>query len=150
MYQSLKKSSKVPKVVKPTHKKTLLNTLGTSVINSPLSPSFLIYPGIKIEICFLSCRMVQGWWKLIDIYSREMSQIWVFSVFRSIAVLQFLFVRQIKSSCIPLLYQSNKFVAIKIIIFYSVFYGTKVLLNLTHLPLAEILFCCLNLILFFY
>ena len=35
-------SLKVPKVVKPTNKKTLLKTLGTSVINSPLSPFFLI------------------------------------------------------------------------------------------------------------
>ena len=29
--------TKVPKVVKPTNKKTLLKTLGTSVINSPMS-----------------------------------------------------------------------------------------------------------------
>ena len=35
-------SLKVPKVVKPTNKKMLLKTLGTSVMNSPLSPSFLI------------------------------------------------------------------------------------------------------------
>ena len=33
---------KVPKVVKPANKKMLLKTLGTSVINSPLSPSFLL------------------------------------------------------------------------------------------------------------
>ena len=30
--------SKVPKVVKPTNKKTLLKTLGTGLINSSLSP----------------------------------------------------------------------------------------------------------------
>ena len=36
------KLTKVLKVVKPTNKKTLLKTLGTSVINSPLSPLYLI------------------------------------------------------------------------------------------------------------
>ena len=36
-----KKLLKVPKVVKPTNRKTLLVTVGTSVINSPLSPFFL-------------------------------------------------------------------------------------------------------------
>ena len=36
-------SLKVPKVVKQTNKKTFLKILRTSVINSPLSPSFLGY-----------------------------------------------------------------------------------------------------------
>ena len=35
-------SLKVPKVIQPTNEKTLLNTLGTSAINSLLSPSFLL------------------------------------------------------------------------------------------------------------
>ena len=37
-----KNKSKVPKVVIPTNKKTFLKTLGTSVINRPMSPPFLI------------------------------------------------------------------------------------------------------------
>ena len=38
---TIQKSSKVLKVVKPKFKKMLSKTLGTSVVNSPLSPSFL-------------------------------------------------------------------------------------------------------------
>ena len=34
----LNKPIKVSKVVKPTNKETLLKTMGTSVINSPMSP----------------------------------------------------------------------------------------------------------------
>ncbi len=36
-------SLKVPNVVTPTNKKTILKTLGTRVINSPLSPPSLIF-----------------------------------------------------------------------------------------------------------
>ena len=43
------KSLKVPKVVNPTNKKTLLKSFGTSVINSPLSPLSL-FLGIFINI----------------------------------------------------------------------------------------------------
>ncbi len=41
-YEStIQNSLKVPKFVKPTYKKTILRILGTSLINSPYSPSFL-------------------------------------------------------------------------------------------------------------
>ena len=40
-------SLKVPRVVKPTNKKTLLKKLGTSVINSPLSPTSLSLHPLK-------------------------------------------------------------------------------------------------------
>ena len=39
---TIQKSSKVLKVVKPKFKKMLSKTLGTSVVNSPMSPSFLV------------------------------------------------------------------------------------------------------------
>ena len=42
----------VPKVVKQMNKKPLLKTLGTSVINNPLSPSFLVLK-LKLVITVL-------------------------------------------------------------------------------------------------
>ena len=40
--------TKVPKVIKPTNKKRYCMTLGTSVINSPMSPLSLIWSAIRI------------------------------------------------------------------------------------------------------
>ena len=47
-------SIKVIKVVKPTNKKMLPKTLGTNVINSPMSPSSLrlLYKIITTRFCY--------------------------------------------------------------------------------------------------
>ena len=40
--QTNQNSTKVHMIVKPTNKKSYFKTLGTSVINSPMSPTFLV------------------------------------------------------------------------------------------------------------
>ena len=40
--QTNQNSTKVHMIVKPTNKKSYCKTLGTSVINSPMSPPFLV------------------------------------------------------------------------------------------------------------
>ena len=45
---------RVPKVVKQTNKKTLLKILGTSVINSPLSPPLSLLTTLKVDLMLIS------------------------------------------------------------------------------------------------
>ena len=47
---TIQNSLKVPKVVKATNKKTLSKTLGTSVMNIPLSPSLLSTAATYLEL----------------------------------------------------------------------------------------------------
>ena len=64
MNQQIQNLTKVPKVVKPTNKKTLSKNFGTSEINSPMSPPSLnidnIFKGSKPTKTYLTVNNSQS------------------------------------------------------------------------------------------
>ena len=61
-------SFKVPKVVKTANKKTLLKTLGTSVINTPLSPFFLVRLIMRGQLLWKSFSILRNTFIIIPYF----------------------------------------------------------------------------------